>query len=516
MFEHFPYTNMHELNLDWIIEKVKEAYSPENPPENIVLSVNGQTGNVILYADAIVKFPTVESDSWNIYRILTGNRAAGIEFAADGTAKIINGVQRNTVYTSANPPEYPVLSVNGQTGTVVLYASQNVKFPDITETSWNLYRTADGQNLGVKFEKDTALYRINGLNRVLVYDAENQPPYPVTSVNGRTGAVSVQEPFVSTTPAILQVTPDIAGTYWGLKRDTTNGEAGIYFEAVNDTVAAYLTYKPDGESEETIRLLTLDDIPSSSGVVSVNGKSGVVTIYGDDIYVSSEVGQTIEEALTDLEEANDTQDTYITQNRNNIATETARAQATEANIEKAFATIVNGDVAAVAIPAGHYAYIKNNTHGLTEGLYTATAAFPATGGTADSTAFTPVNVGGLNDLLNNLTPVQISNPVTWDTTYVDDTVSIADLYKMGNMYVLQLNIALKQTVQVLTTVGTINANHRPAMANSDYVASQLVSVDAKYTIVQLRSNGQIRVFGGEAASGITTAYAVSCVYFANN
>ena len=509
MFEHFPYTNLHELNLDWIIEKVKEAYSPENPPDNIVLSVNGQTGNVILYADAIVKFPTVESDSWNIYRILTGNRAAGIEFAADGTAKIINGVQRNTIYTSANPPAYPVLSVNGQTGVVVLYASQNVKFPDIEETSWNLYRTADGQNLGVKFEKDTALYRINGLNRVLVYDAENQPPYPVTSVNGRTGAVSVQEPFVNTTPAILQVTPDIAGTYWGLKRDTTNGEAGIYFEAVNDTVTAYLTYKPDGGTEETIRLLTLDDIPSSSGVVSVNGKTGVVTLYGNEIYVSSEVGQTLEEALTDLEEATD-------QNASDITAEVTRAQTAETNIEKGIAIIVTGDTAASAIPAGNYAYIKNNTHGLAEGLYTAAAAFPATGGTANSTTFTPVNAGGLNDIINNLKPIQIANPVTWDTDYVDDTVSIADLYKMGNMYVLQLNIALKQTVQVLTTVGTINANHRPAMANSDYVASQLVSVDAKYTTVQLRSNGQIRVFGGEAASGITTAYAVSCVYFANN
>lgn len=509
MFEHFPYTNLHELNLDWIIEKVKEAYSPDNPPENIVLSVNGQTGNVILYTDAIVKFPTVESDSWNIYRILTGNRAAGIEFAADGTAKIINGIQRNTVYTSANPPEFPVLSVNGQTGAVVLYAAQNVKFPDIAETSWNLYRSADGQNLGIKFEKDTALYRINGLNRVLVYDAENQPPYPVTAVNGRTGAVSVQEPFVSTTPAILQVTPDIAGTYWGMKRDTTNGETGIYFEAVNDTVAAYLTYKPDGGSEETIRLLTLDDIPSSSGVVSVNGKTGVVTLYGNEIYVSSEVGQTLEEALTDLEEATD-------QNASNITAEVTRAQTAETNIEKGIAIIVTGDTAASAIPAGNYAYIKNNTHGLAEGLYTAAAAFPATGGTANSTTFTPVNAGGLNDIINNLKPIQIANPVTWDTDYVDDTVSIADLYKMGNMYVLQLNIALKQTVQVLTTVGTINANHRPAMTNSDFVASQLVSVDAKYTTVQLRSNGQIRVFGGEAASGISTAYAVSCVYFAQN
>lgn len=403
MFEHFPYTNMHELNLDWIIEKVQEAYSPDNPPDNIVLTVNGQTGNVILYTDAVVKFPNVDSNTWNIYRILTGNRAAGIEFAADGSAKIINGVQRNTVYTSANPPDYPVLSVNGQTGAVVLYASQNVKFPDITETSWNLYRTADGQNLGVKFEKDTALYRINGLNRVLVYDAENQPPYPVTSVNGRTGAVSVQEAFVSTTPEILQVTPDTASAYWGFKRDTTNGEAGIYFEAANDSVNAYLTYKPDGENEQTFRLLTLDDIPSSSGVVSVNGNTGVVTLYGDDIYVSSEIGQTIEEALTELEETNDTQDGNI------------------ANIQKAFATIVNGDVAATAIPEGYYAYIKNNTHGLTEGLYTAAATFPATGGTADSTAFTPVNSGGLNeiqsevDLLNTKFAKSISSGTDFNT-----------------------------------------------------------------------------------------------------
>ena len=52
MFHQFPYTNLHELNLDWLIEKVKEAYSPDNPPENIVLSVNGQTGDVVLYEGA--------------------------------------------------------------------------------------------------------------------------------------------------------------------------------------------------------------------------------------------------------------------------------------------------------------------------------------------------------------------------------------------------------------------------------------------------------------------------------
>ena len=45
MFENFPYTNLHELNLDWIIQRIKEM------EDRSVLSVNGETGNVILYQD---------------------------------------------------------------------------------------------------------------------------------------------------------------------------------------------------------------------------------------------------------------------------------------------------------------------------------------------------------------------------------------------------------------------------------------------------------------------------------
>ena len=48
-----PYTNLHELNLDWIINALKESG---------VESVNGQSGIVVLYQDATVEFPAIPTD----------------------------------------------------------------------------------------------------------------------------------------------------------------------------------------------------------------------------------------------------------------------------------------------------------------------------------------------------------------------------------------------------------------------------------------------------------------------
>lgn len=67
------------------------------------------------------------------------------------------------------------------------------------------------------------------------------------------------------------------------------------------------------------------------------------------------------------------------------------------------AIIVDGDTAKTAVTPGAYAYIKNNTHGLAEGLYKnkSSSAFPTSGGTADGTVFEAVSGGGLNILNNN-------------------------------------------------------------------------------------------------------------------
>ena len=75
------------------------------------------------------------------------------------------------------------------------------------------------------------------------------------------------------------------------------------------------------------------------------------------------------------------------------------------DLQEGIAIIVDGDTASVAVPVGGYAYVKNNTHGLTEGLYknTSASAFPVSGGTANSSVFSAVPLGGLNALYDNLT-----------------------------------------------------------------------------------------------------------------
>lgn len=273
MFEQFPYVNFHELNLDWIIQKIKECYSPDNPPDNFVLSVNGQTGDVILYQNAEVTLPAVDGQAWEIKRYVAGNHTAGIAFQKNDPAMRLDGNQWYDIYDEGNPPPYPVTSVNGQTGDITI---------------------------------NVPVQSVNGQTGNVVINV------PVQSVNGQTGAVTVPVAFRNNTANYLECTNPSSVDEWGLQREVTSGTVGISFEIDSGHVVGYLNFTDSNDQViDTLKILTPDDIPSSSGVVSVNGASGVVVLTANDIAMSGTDTTKVKAKIESL-------DTAVTGNTNNI------------------------------------------------------------------------------------------------------------------------------------------------------------------------------------------------------
>ena len=439
LFENFPYTNLHELNLDWLINELKRIQDTQ------VLSVNGMTGDVVLYEDAQVVLPaiqgatwsffrdaagtvrgiTFDSDgtayimagsqlykvytsknspdfdaqyvrlgtltdeemmNWNIYRTINGT-VSGIQFDDDGTAYIMSGMNRYKVYSQKDDPPYPVTSVNGQTGTVVLYPDNTVRLPDISDATldyWNIFRWMGAGNgyYGLQFNTDGTIELITPGARTQIYTATNQPPYPVTSVNGQTGTVSLNIPpdfVVDVDEDMMEVSQDASAYTWGLVRTTDNGSIGISFDNQNGN-KAYLTYWDSvNEKYVTTQLLSLADIPSTTGVVSVNGMTGVVNVYATNTEMSSLDSTPVSTVLGNLGDFSDL-------------------------LAQSLAIIVNGDSASVAIPAGALILVINSTiANINDGLYEAVNAISAnTSLSSPDLTDANTNNGGFNTLLNKI------------------------------------------------------------------------------------------------------------------
>ena len=458
-FENFPYTNFHDLNLDWIIKKVKEAYSPDNPPENIVVSVNGETGEVVLYRNAVVQLPSVDETTWAIFR-KSDNTDEGIQFIKGQKAQRIDGINRYDIYDSGNPPAYPVTSVNGDTGAVVcvksvngasgvvtLYPNAVIHFPDVEETVWGMYRKADGTDEGIQFIKGQKAQRIDGVNRYDIYDQGNPPPYPVSSVNTLTGAVAILDTTIVTDGntqkikitfpvtsvdgatgvvntwgnsgnAVLKPPVEAQGDIWGFERDIPSGTLGIELEydETEGEASGYIVFDDGVNPASRIKILTPNDIPSSSGVVSFNGQTGAVTCTGADLAVSGSDSTKIDVALT------------------------YKAMASELDI------VVDGDSSTVNITAGQFVSVRNSTiTGITDGIYKAANNISANT-TISSSDLTAVTAGALNDLNSNLASIVAKD---------SDGIRIE---KSANVVVLQLTNVSFATYQL---AGAIPTGYRP-------------------------------------------------------
>lgn len=428
LFEQFPYSNFHELNLNWLINEIKQMGN------QAVLSVNGQTGDVVLYKSENIVFPEVEANTWRMVRVADGH-TAGVMFQ-NGLMYVMFDNAAERVYTVDHPPAYPVTSVDGQTGDVTVFPDAATRLPDVTDDYTNIrrqIRTAGTDHVvGIELKGDKA-YRLDGTDRAQIYDAMNQPPYPVSSVNGQTGAVVLAIPFSNVATPDVMFTQAVSGHEWSLGRETADGIASIQIRTDASKAEAWVDFFTEDEPQVTYsrKLLTTDDIPSSSGVISINGLTGVVTLTGASIPVNGNTQTTIDAELlsqggdiTDLQDDMDDAQTDITNLQSDMTTaqgdisdlqdDMSDAQDDIAALQAAIsgggagsgeglAYIVDGDTAAAAVPAGAYAFIKNNTHGLANGFYQNTSAnsFPVSGGSATSSVFTAVSTEGVLNTLNN-------------------------------------------------------------------------------------------------------------------
>lgn len=394
MFENFPYVNFHDLNLDWIIQKVKEAYSPDNPPDNLVLSVNGETGDVVLYQSENIVFPDVDSNQWRMVRSADGH-TTGVLFN-ENYMYVMYDNTADRVYTMNHPQ--PILPDAAN------------RLPDVTEDYTNIrrqIRTSGTDNIvGIELKQNKA-YRMKDVNRYEIYDSGNPPPYPVTSVNGSTGAVVLAIPFTDITVDDVMFVNAVTGHEWGIGRETADGTATIQIVTDSTKAEAYIDFfDENSQVTYTKKLLTTDDIPSSSGVVSVNGSTGVVTLYGTNIAVSSSDSTKIDAALAALDAktgadiaVSGSDSTKIDAALSSMATAVNSNAASIDGIEDAIAIVANNNTHG-AISSGQFVYVKN--HGtLTEGLYKASTNIAANAALSSSNLVADSD-GGLNALTSDI------------------------------------------------------------------------------------------------------------------
>lgn len=226
-----------------------------------IVSVNGKTGVVQLSLADIVgtsgvqvklctaeEFSSTNTVTWNAY-YNEGYRIVGVVNASATAIDSIYLLKQDEnnhqpiglsagasdAYTPTNPPPYPVKSVNGNIGNVKINSLEGtnarvelrneIANPGIEiwgkvnsddspvhkgtirlNLSENNYGFPTLEQVNDEFTQATPIYTgknpppypvisVNGKTGVVagVYDVDNPPPYPVTSVNGKTGAVTISE-----------------------------------------------------------------------------------------------------------------------------------------------------------------------------------------------------------------------------------------------------------------------------------------------------------------------------------
>ena len=241
----FPFTSMQQFNLDWIMEQLHKIlrFMPLNGAAGDVLqrTVDGAAWqpisavsldihnlNTISGLDPADEFAVYDNDQQGNYKAtlqdildevqvnypvtsVNGQTGAVVLGKSDVGLGSVDNVQQ---YSASNPPPYPVTSVNGQTGAVIISGGGAVD-------------SVNGQTGTVVLSKSDI--GLGNVDNVQQYSASNPPPYPVTSVNGQTGDVIISGgglPVTFNTPLSLTIS--------SIPGDVTVASYSLYGEISND------------------------------------------------------------------------------------------------------------------------------------------------------------------------------------------------------------------------------------------------------------------------------------------
>jgi hypothetical protein len=241
---------------------------------------------------------------------------------------------------------------------------------------------------------------------------------PVQSVNGQTGAVVVPVAFRNNTDTFLQPTNDVAGAQWGMERGVTGGTTGISFEIEAGHVNGYLNfYDTEDQVIDRLKILTPADIPSSTGVISVNGRTGVVTGVYDPTNpppypvtsVNGETGAVVINIPVTSVNGNTgavvlTGSTVPTSSTNNRPLSETIENAYENTMEDiAIVVIGNKTLNMAGATVGQYVVVRDSTIvNCPDGVYTAIQTIPYNTVITSAYLSTPISGGVANALNTNM------------------------------------------------------------------------------------------------------------------
>ena len=202
----FPWTNLHELNLDWFLSKFKQFTNNYLETTATVELIPSTEQPEVTVTGGTLDDDTDIVDPFTFNFKLPINTSGGAvnsvngkvgDVVLDKTDIGLGNVANVAQYSASNPPPYPVTSVNGMTGDVIVQGGGGGDVLSVNGKTGIV--VLDKTDIG-----------LGNVTNVAQYSASNPPPYPVTSVNGMTGSVVIPGAIYLTNVACSAMTGDFA------------------------------------------------------------------------------------------------------------------------------------------------------------------------------------------------------------------------------------------------------------------------------------------------------------------